>query len=189
MSTAGIILEYLRVLLAGPVVAGAVAITFMRMFRGGLSGLISRTASIKLPGGGELVAPQLPPEAEKASPPPPVVPDQQQPLLPASLDDSQLKAIKELFDAERARSYLWEYRYLNYFLVPITQEVLEWLNTAKQRVSVAMADTLWSSRIPDAGQRRTILAVLESHHLVQRDGDLIEISPKGREYLEWKTKI
>lgn len=189
MTVSSIVLDYLRVLLSGPVIAGAVAVFFFLKFRDGIRGLISRIASIKLPGGSELLTPQLPPETEKPVAPPPVPPDQQQPLLPATLDEPQLKAIKELFDAERARAYLWEYRYLNLFLAPITQEVLEWLGSLSQRVSIPMVDTLWSSRIPDVDQRRIILTVLESHHLMLRTGDLVELTPKGREYVEWRTKI
>lgn len=189
MQTAPLVLEYLKVILSAPVVAGVVAMTFIFKFQSGLRGLINRIAHIKFPGGGELSAPQLPPEPAPKGPPLPGPVEEEQPLLPAALTDQQVSAVKELFDAERARAYLWEYRYLNLFLAPVTQEVLEWFGTLTTRTSLAMADALWTSRIPDPEQRRIILAVLEAHHLVQREGELLAITPKGREYLEWKNKI
>lgn len=189
MTAATLILEFLKVLLTGPVVAGAVALAFMLMFRQPLRGLITRIASIKLPGGGELVAPQLPPEPVPAKPPEISVSQAEPPLLPASLSDTQVAQIREVLDAERARAYLWEYRYLNLFLVARTIRVLEWFVTLPNRPTIGMYDALWTSTIPEAAQRTTILSVLESHHLIQRDGDLVGITPKGREYLEWKDKL
>jgi len=42
------------------------------------------------------------------------------PSLPPNLNERELNKVKQLLAAERARSYLWEYRYLNYFLVYIS---------------------------------------------------------------------
>ena len=33
------------------------------------------------------------------------------------------------------------------------------------------------------------MAALASHHLVQIGDDLIEVTPKGREYIEWRGEI
>jgi hypothetical protein len=122
---ANLILEFLKVLLSGPVVAGAVAFSFIVLFRHQIRGVLSRTASIKFPGGGELIAQQLPPKDENPPSELPAPPLEQQPLLPAALTDQQMSAIRAIIDSERARAYLWEYRYLNLFLVATTQQVLE----------------------------------------------------------------
>lgn len=189
MTIAQTVLEYLKVFLSAPVVAGAAIFTFLIMFRGAIRGLISRIATIKLPGGSELTARQDPPPPIEKAPEVPPPTKEETPILPAALDDKQVKEVRELLDAERARAYLWEYRYLNLFLVPRTQMVLEWLATVTMRPTVAMYDSMWSTQIPDVDQRATILNVLRSHHLVQQDGDLLQITPKGREYLEWRPKV
>lgn len=185
IADAPLVLEYLKVFLTGPVIGGAVALTSMLLFRRELKGLITRIATLRFPGG-EISAPQLP------SPPSsttelPEVPESDLPRLPASVPGNT--QLQEQLNAERARAYLWEYRYLNLFLAAVSQRVLEWFATLEARPSYPMYDTYWTSMIPDPSQRRTILSVLEAHHLVQREGELYGITPKGREYLEWRTRI
>lgn len=91
--------------------------------------------------------------------------------------------------AERARAYFWEYRYLHYFLVLGTQRVLDWLASLPAPTTVGAFDTFWQPLIPSAEQRRTILSVLESHNLIFFRGELIEVSPKGREYIQWRGPL
>ena len=79
MQIAEMVLGYLRVLLTGPLIAGAVATGFLVMFREPIRGVISRIASIKLPGGGELATPQLPPESRAEQLPLPPADAQQRP--------------------------------------------------------------------------------------------------------------
>lgn len=189
MGIGSIVLEYLKVLLTGPVIGGAVALTFIVMFRQPIKSLIARIASIKIPGGAELLTPQQPPEGSADKTPHVPVSQDEPPLLPASLSDPELEQIQEVLNAERARAYVWEYRYLNLFLVPATVLVLEWFASLTVRITIGMYDAFWSTTVREAEQRTTILSVLESHRLVQRDGDIVAITEKGREYLEWKDRI
>ena len=84
---------------------------------------------------------------------------------------------------------MWEYRYLNYYLVPATQRVLEWLASLNTRTSYSFFDTLWMPAIPSAEERRAIINALETHHLIQFQGELIEVTPKGREYIQWRGPL
>lgn len=59
MANAQIIIGFLKVILTGPVVGGAIALAFIVIFREQLNGLVARLATIRFPGG-ELSAPQLP---------------------------------------------------------------------------------------------------------------------------------
>jgi len=188
MSTAEIVLEYFKLLLSTPVVAGLIACGFTLTFKAQLGRLIDRVASIKVPGG-ELSTPQLPPDMTREAPKDLRVLDEAEPVLPPQPQPADIQRFTELLRAERTRAYLWEYRYLNLFLVPRTIVVLEWFAGIADRPTDLTYDTFWSTRIPDVSQRRVILSVLESHHLVQRDGSLLGISEKGREYLEWKDKV
>lgn len=129
MPTWEILLEYLRVFLSSPVVIGVVAIVFIILFRTQIRGLIERVATIRGPGV-ELTTTQSSKLTSEASRPD-ELPDvsAEAATVPASipLTPEQQTQIQELFQAERATAFLWEYRYLNYFLVRHTQEVLDWL--------------------------------------------------------------
>jgi len=83
-----------------------------------------------------------------------------------TLSADQQQRLTELIQAERSRAALWEYRYLNCFLVPATQRVLDWLAGLNQRTSVSMFDSLWSAVIPNPQERVAIIAALENHHLI-----------------------
>jgi hypothetical protein len=102
-----------------------------------------------------------------------------------------MRAIEEMFRAERAKAYLWEYRYLDHFYVLKTQWVLDWLASLPQRTTFGVHDAFWMPMIPDVQERRTIINVLQAHHIIFRDAgtDLIEVTPKGREYIEWRGPV
>jgi hypothetical protein len=185
-----LILEYLKVFLSTQVVAGIIAAVFLAIFRDDIKALFRRIAKIRLPDGAELSTPQsakLEEAPEKSAPP--ALPSSDQPKLPPGLDQQESKEVRELLDAERATSYLWEYRYLNYFLVPYTQRVLDWLASLQGRTNTHLYDTVWLPLIPDPKERQAILDALGMHHLISIDKDLIQVTPKGREYIQWRGPL
>ena len=103
----------------------AVAFGLAFLFREPVRALINRIALLKVAGLGELQTSQaaraeLPPPDGRAAPLP--LPAESTTGTSTSSDPSTTALIK----AERERAYLWEYRYLNLFLVRGTQMVLEW---------------------------------------------------------------
>ncbi len=189
METAKIVLEYVKVILSSQVIIGAVAVTFVSLFRMELAGLINRVLNIKFPGG-ELSMSQIEKTSGELSAkkePPPVL-NSEQTNLPQNLNLSpvQVKAIQELMQAQRAEAYLWEYRYLNYYLVYNTQRVLDWLSSLTVQTTVSFFDSFWMSVIPRANERNAIINALQMHHLIQINGALIEVTPKGKEYVQWR---
>ena len=58
MEIAKVVLEYLRVLLTGPVLYSIVAVVFICTFKEDIKALLLRVAKIRLPGGTEVDAPQ-----------------------------------------------------------------------------------------------------------------------------------
>ena len=76
--------------------------------------------------------------------------------------------------------------YLNYFLVPQTQRVLDWLPFLSVRTTISMFDSFWMPIIPEANERKAIINALQSHHLIMLTGELIEVTPKGKEYIKWR---
>lgn len=190
METAKLVLEYLRVFLSTPVMIATVAITFFAIFREDIKALLLRIASIRLPGGAELLTSQSQHqerEAEQAKKPAPDVS-----IVPEGIPDlpsEQRQQIENIIKSERANAFLWEYRYLNFFLVYRTQLVLDWLVSLPQPVSIHFIKSFWLSIIPSADERSAILNALKTHHLVQLNGEAIEVTPKGREYLSWRGPL
>ena len=187
METSKIILEFIRALTASQIIYGAVAITFLLLFKEAIKALIGRIAKIKLPGGGELSTPQSLRSSDE-KPNDVKISVSSDDLLPPNLEltTEQVKQIDEAFKAERAKAALWEYRYLNYYLVPQTQRVLDWLASLSVRTTISMFDSFWMPIIPEANERKAIINALQSHHLIMLTGELIEITPKGKEYLQWR---
>ena len=188
MGIAELVLEYLKVILSGPVLGTAVAVAFLTLFRSEISRLIDRIKTIKGPGGVHLELQQKK-DLEK-------IPGQKDPIetaeveLPKSIEitPEQANKVVQLLKSEKANAYLWEYRYLNYYLVRSTQLVLDWVGT-QQTVSLRFLDSYLQPSIPDVNERNAILEALKNHHLITVVGDVVQITPKGREYLQWRGPL
>jgi hypothetical protein len=193
MEIAKLVLEYLKVLLSAPVILSLVAILFILLFREDIKALILRIAKIKLPGGTEVSTPQsnqLAVEEQKPVPQPSV--DDQVPVsgLPTDLTQQQRTSIEQLIRSHIATAYIWEYRYLNYFLARGTQHVLDWLIGLSQPTTYAHFESVWIPIIPSANERQAIITALQAHHLIQQErSGLIVVTPKGREYQEWRGTL
>ncbi len=185
-----LILEYLKVLLSAPVMGAAVAISFLVMFKNEIRKYISRI-TIKFPGGAEVSTSQAEVSVGEAREPQRPLPQvaEPAPALPAGLTAQQQEEVIQLLKAEKAASYLWEYRYLNRFLVYQTQQVLDWLVGIPQPITTRLYDTHWLIQIPKAEERTAILFALQAHHLVQITGERLEVTEKGREYQEWRGAL
>jgi len=193
VAVAQLVLEYLKVALSVQVVAGIVTLVLFKRFAVDIRALLARIAHIKLPGGAEVSTPQLERVTDKNLPPKgvPDLPADATPTLPEGihLTPDQAGAVAEAFRAERARAYLWEYRYLNYFLAAGTQRVLDWLAGLKERTTYGMYDSWWLPIFPNANERRAIIDALQAHHLITMEGELITVTPKGHEYLGWRGPL
>lgn len=193
MDIARLVLDFLKVLLSAQVVAGAVAVVFFAVFREDIKALMRRVAKIRFPGGGEVSTSQAERSSEvpATSGPTPTVPPGEQVALPQNLTltPEQVEQLRQMFQAERARAYLWEYRYLNYFLVAQTQRVLDWLASLKEPPSYELYDTMLIPAIPSAEERKAIVEALQAHHLIQIKGNLLEATPKGQEYIQWRGPL
>jgi len=190
MEVAKLVLEFLKVILSSAPVIGAVALISIILFREQISALILRLAELNFPGGKAKFESQLEKSKESlpGSPEPKPVGE---PALPQniSLSPDDANRIRRTFDAERARATLWEYRYLNYFLARSTQLFLDWLISLPMATTVAMADAWWLPIVPSAAERKAVLNALLMHHLVEIKGELIEVTPKGKEYQKWRGAL
>lgn len=191
MTKAELVLEFLRVILSGPPLAAAFGLFVVIFFRGSLRELLARVVRVKFPGG-EVATSQaerssamgesegdLPKEAVN------------EPKLPAglTLTPEDQKKLSDFISSERARAALWEYQFLNLYLAPHTQRVLDWLAELPQRPTVQMADAFWRPAIPSPQERRAVLNALLNHHLIVMTGELLEVTPKGQEYRRWRGPL
>lgn len=186
-----IVLEYLKIVLSAPVMAATASLIICQMFKAELRDLLRRIAHIKLPGGGELTATQQAHNRSEGLRPmeaPQLPPGDDQVKLPAELNGAPDEKVQHLIRSERATALLWEYRYLNYYLARTTQIVLDDL-AHRAPVSLRQFDSELMVAIRDPMERQAILQALRTHHLVSVQGDLIEVTPKGREYLQWRGPL
>ncbi len=102
--------------------------------------------------------------------------------------DEAAERFRQAMQAERAPAHLWEYRYLNHYLALNTQRVLDWLSALPDPPTFTMYDAWWQQVIPTA-ERRTVIQVLEEHNLVVMKGELIEVTPKEKEYIQWRGPL
>lgn len=187
MTNAQIVLEYLKVLFSAPVMAAGTALGVALLFRDALISLLARIASLKVAGFGELQTAQSA-RAEftrsgKNEPTPlPAEVTSENSLVATQGDPTHAARLK----AERERAYLWEYRYLNFFLVRGTQLVLDWFANRSGPTTFAVYDSWWSSIVVDPSERFARVAVLKSHYLLVEDDGLLTVSEKGREYLTFR---
>ncbi len=181
-------LEYLKVLLSTHVVMVVMAFVFIKIFKENIASLIDRIKVIEFPGG-KVSTPQLEKMKDDVTIESNALPESQSANLPANIKENDIEAIKSLYAAERARSYFWEYSYLNFFLVQRTQLTLDWLASCPSPVSVLLYDTFTSPTVPAPKERKAILAALESHYLVLVENELISVTEKGHEYIEWRKKV
>ena len=70
-----------------------------------------------------------------------------------------------------------------------TQNVLDWFYSLEKGISYNLYDSTWLNAIPNPTERQTILDVLINHYLIVNDEDNIQISAKGREYVEWRGEL
>lgn len=181
-------LDYLKVLLTPQIVVVVGIVWFANTFKKNIADLIDRIKAIRFPGG-EVSTPQL----EKIKDEKPIEdntsPEPQSADLPANIQENDTETLKSLYNTERARAYFWEYCYLNYYLVQRTQTTLDWLSSCSGPISTALYDNLTSPTVTEPKERKAILDALEKHYLVSIENDLITVTPKGREYIEWLGKV
>ena len=180
-------LGYLRVLLSAPPMTVVVVLVLICVFKSDLQAIMSRLATIKFPGG-ELSTTSQSDRLETTGPeePPPQETD-----LPEGLTISpeQQELLRDFIQAQHNMSRYWEYRYLNFYFVRDTQLVLDWLVSLPNRHLIDMFHALWSPVIPSANDRQAILTALQNHHLITARETMIEITDKGREYLQWRGPL
>jgi hypothetical protein len=188
MQIATLVLEYLKVVLSTPVICGIIFLILFCKFSAEFRNLINRISTVRF-GGSEINVSQREREKEGLPENTEVPKPVGAPKLPETitLNQEQGKIISDVLQAERATAYLWEYRYLNFFLARRTQEALDWLASLPAPPTLHLADSFFVNLPLD--ERKAILDALKNHHLVDDANALLTVTPKGHEYLQWRGPL
>lgn len=170
-----ILLGFARVLFDWPVLGSLTILTTLLLFGRDLKALMARLAKLEFMGG-KLEATQ---SARVAAPTTSL----------DSPDGSDSAPFPENQpDANLIATRIWEYRYLNQFLVVQTQLVLDWLSSNERAIPLEAYNAFWSARITGSGERWAILQALEHHGLIAMPGSEVRITDKGKEYVGWDER-
>ena len=185
------ILEYIRVLLSAPPLLSIVAVIVICRFTEDIKALLSRVATIRLPGGAEFATQQSRTVVDDERTTPPNTEEIAVQGIPPGLAPAQEQKIAQLLRAHIATAHLWEYRYLNYFLARTTQRALDWLVRLTQPTTYSLYDSFFLPIVPAARERQAMITALEGHHLIELDqgSNVITLTPKGREYHQWRGEL
>lgn len=192
MEIAELVLEYLKVFISFPVATVVIVLAVLIMFKEPVATLLANISKAKLPGGIELETHQNlrnDQSDKKVSVPEDSI--EKIEGLPTSLNTQQKSEVESLLKSHIANTYLWEYRFLNFYFVKGTQLVLDWLVTLNQATTVTHFDSIWMHTIPNANERLAIITSLQNHHLIQLDesSGAITVNPKGKEYQQWRGAL
>ena len=186
------VLEYLEVLLSAPPLFSIVAIVVICRFNREVRDLLSRVATIKLPGGAEFAMQQSRIGVDDESAAPADADDiAVQEINHLELTSDQQQRVEQLVRTQIATARRWEYRYLNYFLVRTTQLALDWLVGLTGPITYEDYDSCFLPIVPTARERQAMVAALAAHYLIEIDqeSNSITLTPKGREYHEWRGAL
>jgi hypothetical protein len=151
-----LVLQYFQIVFAWPVATVVMVAIAFRVFHADIKSLMSRIARIRFPSGREFTTSQIERSANDPVPAPiPKVPKNDLVPIPqgANYSPEQQKVVEQLLEAERISRYLWEHKYLHYFLAYRTQLVLDWFSTVTAPVSRSLFDSFWISVIPEVEER------------------------------------
>lgn len=175
MEVARIVLDFVRAVLSPQVIAGAVAAALLLLFKQDLRKLLARMVMLKI-GRAQVSLSQA--EISRREPDLPTPPPAAAPEVPEHPSREQVLNTLAVY---QRMARMWEFRYLNHFLVPDTQWVLDWCATTSE----ASVQTLGLVYEPaDAA-----LDALFKHRLIEQEGDAIHATDKGREYIKFRGPI
>jgi hypothetical protein len=106
----------------------------------------------------------------------------------------QSKALQKQFQEAVVIAKLWEAKYLDLFLSPITKDVLQWFSrsdvkmlTDARKVTRGIFHDVWFDAGTESERNRILEALIRTKMIVEQDGYLA-ITGKGREYVKNQLK-
>ncbi len=197
-------IEFLKVILTPHIIWGGVLIFFAYRFKNGFSLLLTaitdRIKNVqgykKTKDGHELTFQES--QTDKSNnilpnvsdTPPEASPEKSEGFMWDEDKTDDTETLKKLVKIERSDRYLWEYRYLNYFLVRHSQHIIDWFASNDSPQTFGSYNNYWEKNILDKKEREAVISVLGDFFLIQSvQGDKLQITPKGKEYQAWRGPL
>jgi len=180
--------EVLRIVSAPAVMVLCMAV----IFRASIREFLKNIVEVRVGEGGLTMRQQPTALANVADVVPPSPADATVPgkaLAPLSNDSDKQSLARQRADSAMVSAEVWEYRYLNLFLVANTVKALGWLAELDQAITDTHFDNVLGTWGIRAEQRGNIFNALREHHLVSYSTRMIAITPKGRNYLSWRAGV
>lgn len=169
-----IILEYLKVIVSWPIALVTIVILLINNFKDAISYWIKR---LKIQHGDIIISSQVLHNKIEI--------DSEKNLTIESPKENKDKTNSTEMLNWRENAYIWEYRFLNYYLVHYTHLTLDWLCDLGEETTYIRFDTEFNSIIRHPEERHAVISALEQHHLITFRDRKIEITEKGREYINY----
>jgi hypothetical protein len=183
MEIAKLVLEFVRLLCSAPFMLFVTVCFLSCKFYGQIKELLHRIASIRF-GGTELTLKQIQAKESENNTPIPKATSPNGVL--SGLPETDNQQIYDIIKSESEKALLWEFRYLNYFLVPRTQNILIWLASLPNPISIADALHYSLALVSDESEVDAMRKALEAHQLIKIDDKAVYVTEKGRTYLQWR---
>lgn len=107
----------------------------------------------------------------------------------ADVENEAALQFRRHVEALQLESREWQFKCFNLAFFEVTQQLLDWLYL-RGSCGVSAFDTHWSANgLPTSQIRQETLEVLGGHRLVSLANGVLEITGKGREYVEWRGAI
>ncbi len=185
MEVAKVILDYLR-LFVPYVTIGVLLLIFIFNFKENIAGLIDRITKYKGLGQ-EFEASQRAQELKGSNIKKEDLPIEDNVSSPAK--ELSPEDMAKRLESEKQNTLFWEFRYLDYYLVERTKQVLRWFSTLENKCKLSKFETEWGCIIQNTSERSVILDVLKKHQLIVEfiveDSNLcMEITKKGKCYVQ-----
>jgi hypothetical protein len=198
MTKAEIILEYFKIFISWPVGVTAISLLFVFKFSNEISAFLKDVCKVKF-GQLEVIkqaeTPRITQNRKKQKSKTNGITftteqinklDEEFKKLASERDikDEEIKNKNELINYMIFRSEIYEFSYLNLFLVPNTKMVLLWIQSQNKVIRELLVLYI-KSLVNDGLQLEVIINTLVTNELIQMDNGIFQITDKGNRFLEF----
>ncbi len=200
-------IELLKIFVSWPFIIFILGLGFGIGFRSEISQFLRNVATIRLPGGAEILTSQPPPpKTEKSEEPAPpesapgviTLNEDQQQIIRQHIEgltkeaanakqekENLLETASKLLSEREVEKKYWWFMYLTHFLVPTTQNVLRWFAAQAHLPTKEYYNEVWKPILADAKQREVVLMVLLHHGLLESKGHVLQVTQNGQDFLSF----
>jgi hypothetical protein len=100
--------------------------------------------------------------------------------------DEHMRELEASLKLARDQARMWQFVFLNNYLVFHTHQVLDWLASFGGAVERSLLETAWLAQIPDPQERAAVVNALVTSGLATTEGPGVRVTDMGRDFLAWR---